>query len=129
MAANPVLAIIAVARLLEINWCALDDQEWFSYNYLEGKNMARSAEPPMVCRSARGTEVREEGCAEVKPKYRSKFAHCRMSMERAWLALHRYLADGTDFKYIFILVEQNALTNSASPSVSVSGAENVVPEV
>lgn len=37
MVADPVLALIAIARVMGIDWKALDVQEWFSYSYKEGK--------------------------------------------------------------------------------------------
>lgn len=35
-AVNRVLALVAIGRLIELNWKASENQEWFPYNYNKG---------------------------------------------------------------------------------------------
>lgn len=69
MAVDPVLTLVAIARLVETNWRAMKYQEWFPYSYDAGKNMVLPAGPPLVRRSAGVAEVREGGRPEVRQRY------------------------------------------------------------
>lgn len=58
MAVHPVLSLIAIGLLTEIDWKGLEKQDLFSYNYDKGKFVGMPAELLLVRRSASGTKVR-----------------------------------------------------------------------
>lgn len=84
-------------------------------------------EPPLVCRSASGSEMREGGQQKAKPWNLEEFVNWRMSLEHARIANRRCLAGSTDVKAISTLKKQNALTNSASPVACAIISGDVVP--
>lgn len=61
MAVDPVLGLVAIGRLTKTERDGLEDRERLPYNYDKGKIMVLPMEPPLVCRRASGTEVREYG--------------------------------------------------------------------
>lgn len=127
MVLDPVLALVAIGRLTETHWEAVEDHDWFSYNYEDGKIMLLPEEPPWVRRSVSGFEEREGGRLEIRPKYREEFTHRGMSLEYARLVWRRYYAARTDLKTIATLEEQNALTRPARPITNGATADVVVP--
>lgn len=128
LAVDVVLTRVAVGQLMEIDWGILEKQEFFSYNYVQEKILGLSAKLLLVHQSASGLEVLEYVHAELKPRFRRKFANRRMLTEYARLAWRRYLANKTYTKAISTLEKQIALTRPASPVVSLEVANVVVPE-
>lgn len=107
IAVNPVLALVATGRLTETDWEAMVAHEWFSYNYKDSKITVLPEKPRLVRRNAAGSEVREVGRPEIRPRYRVEFGHCGMSMQYDHLVWHRFLVDGMEVKNIALLVEQD----------------------
>lgn len=57
MEMDAVLVFIAEGRRAEVDWDAMDGQEWFPYMYAEGKILVITAKPPMMRRNASGVKV------------------------------------------------------------------------
>lgn len=66
---------------MEIDWEVMADQECFPYSYEDGKITVLPEKPPLVRRSASGSEVHEGGGLEVGPKCEAELAHSGMSMK------------------------------------------------
>lgn len=107
--------LAAIARLTEIDWIAMEDQEWFSYSYDEGRIIHLPAELPLVRRGTSGPGVPEGGRLEFRPKYRENFAHRGVSIECAPLVWRRYLSAVTDVTSTRTLKKQNVFIGTASP--------------
>lgn len=50
MKADPILAIVAVARLCEIGWNELDSHNWFALDYKTWKLSCVDGSTPMICK-------------------------------------------------------------------------------
>lgn len=61
--------MVAIGRLIEIEWEAMVDQDRFRYNDENGRIMVFPEERLLVRRSASGAEVREGGRHEIRPMY------------------------------------------------------------
>lgn len=70
MAADPALALVAIWRLEDFEWGALEVQEWFPYKYVGEKITMLPKKLPLVRRSASCAKVREGGRLEVLLRYR-----------------------------------------------------------
>lgn len=127
MAVDPMLALVAIGQLTEIDWKALEDQDWFPFNYDDGKILVLLAESLLVHCCASGAKVLEGGQPEVKPRYQEDFVDHGMSMKYGRLAWRRYLADGFDVKAILTPGEQNSLSKLASPTTSAAMADVKIP--
>lgn len=62
---DPLLALVAIGQLTEINWGVIADHHWFPYNLEEGKIMVLPKRPQLIGRSASDVEVREGGRPEI----------------------------------------------------------------
>lgn len=84
---NPILALLAIARLAEVDWDATA-VEWFPFIYDQSKFIFMPPVPEMTRKCANGREVTKGGHDEVRPIYRDKFTdRCmyRFFSERDWL--------------------------------------------
>lgn len=101
MTLDPVLASVAIGWLTEVECDALEDQEWFPYNYDEGKIRVLLAAQSLISSSAGGFDVRKGGQPEVNPKELRIVclswdvpAVCKANMAsllRRWYQCERYL--------------------------------------
>lgn len=125
---DPVLALVVIGLLTEVDWDALGDQEWFPYKYAEGKTVVLLSKPPMMRSNSRGLEVREGVQPVVKLKYRAELATRGRSIELVCFAWRRYIAEGIYFKEIPKLAGRDALTCPAGPNNAISDIDTDFPE-
>lgn len=114
MVEDPVLALVAIVQLTEIDLRAMEDQKWSPYNYDEGEIVVLPAESLLVRRSASGAEAREGWRPEVKPRYREEFAHRKVFIEYARIVWRRYFSAGTNLTSTPTFKGQRVLTRPAS---------------
>lgn len=69
MAVDSMSVLVPAGRVKKIDSNALEDQECFSYDYNKEKNMVLLSELPLVCPSARGIKVGEDGPPEGSPRF------------------------------------------------------------
>lgn len=67
MDGNSVSAVIAMVRSRAVDWSALGEQNWFSYEYDEGMLITLRGAEPLRLLSSDGTEEwREDGKKSVR---------------------------------------------------------------
>lgn len=57
--ADLVSTLVVVARVAEVNWAALQDQEWFSYDYGQGMLLLTPGEVQLIARMLERMKLRE----------------------------------------------------------------------
>lgn len=111
MDVNPVLAFVAIARLCETNWSALDDQSWFSYEYDEGTLIILRGTELLKRILPDGTKEWRDGEEEIRPIYRKDYESCGMMEAFAKAAWLWYIDSGEDYYELPSLEAQDTLLN------------------
>lgn len=90
---DSVLAFVAIARLckVEVDWTALGDQLYFSYEYDKGVLVVLRVAEPLKCLLPNGTEVRYNGGKEIRWTYLKKYEPSRVTKTFARAASPRYI--------------------------------------
>lgn len=96
MEADPVFAILSIARLCEVDLKALWAHDWFSYHFESSRILYVEGSAPMVRLLSDGGEENIERVDAIRPKYYEAYDFWGMSIkfaQAAWLRYTKYKKD------------------------------------
>lgn len=122
---DPALILVAILCVCEVDWSALDNRNWFPYEYRDGMRIVIKTGVPLKRVLLAGSEECYEGRDEVCSFYCKGFESRGMTQEVARAAWLRYVSDGFDYHELLTLGAQVLLLNSPqSPARSAGGEVN-----
>lgn len=101
-----VLALVVLARVVELNWAALPDWEWLSYEHGQGAIVMKPGVSSTASQDFEGFEACEVCQTMAISVYGTRYASRRISITSAHDRWRRSLADNVSF-YVLPVSEEH----------------------
>lgn len=93
---DSMLARVAIARIRDLDWCALSDHSWFPDKYRGGLMIVNKVSASLKRVLLDGSELWHDGGNEVCSVYCVEFESLATTKEFVRAAWLRYVSDGDD---------------------------------
>lgn len=124
MKVNPRLALVGVACVVEVNWVALSNREWFPYEHAQGMLVLRPGKGPAADQSAEEGGGKGGSQSIKRLVHRAGYATRGMLLACAREAWRQYLANDVDYFMFRTLEERDEVRN---PRQDIESAVSVGP--